>query len=53
VAAAILADWGTSLRQFHRVIPTDYKQVLDQTEQEDMHADEPGADDQAQPVAGH
>jgi glutamate synthase domain-containing protein 3 len=46
VAAAILADWPNALTRFHLVMPTDYKKVIDEMEQEGEEleiAGEPGA----------
>jgi glutamate synthase domain-containing protein 3 len=33
VAAKLLADWQTSLKQFVKVMPTDYKRVLEEMKQ--------------------
>ncbi len=44
VAADILARWHECVSHFQRVIPTDYKQVLDQLENEDTQED--AADEQ-------
>jgi glutamate synthase (NADPH/NADH) large chain len=46
VAEALLADWGTAVRRFTEVMPTDYKRVLaakEQAEQEGLTDDETAA----------
>ncbi|MCE9588916.1 MAG: glutamate synthase large subunit [Planctomycetes bacterium] len=40
LAALILEHWNESVGRFHKVLPTDYKRVLDEMEQEDSHAQE-------------
>ena len=40
VAEAIIADWNNAVGKFQKVMPTDYKRVMDEMEQEDSHAEE-------------
>ena len=48
VAEAVLEDWPTKVEHFVKVMPTDYKQVLEQVKSSPISDDGAGADEEEQ-----
>jgi glutamate synthase (NADPH/NADH) large chain len=53
VAAAILDDWPNSLKQFVKVMPTDYKRVLAERKRHDEEMEQTIRDDETNGVVAH
>ncbi len=53
VAAKILDEWPTSLKQFVKVMPTDYKRVLTERKRHDEEVEQTLRDDETGTFAAH
>jgi glutamate synthase domain-containing protein 3 len=53
VAAKILDEWPMSLKQFVKVMPTDYKRVLAERKRHDEEVEQTVRDDETGTFAAH